>query len=48
MNRAGYLLADAGIEKQYWPECVKTTEYQGNQLLANLFIYLLLAYTVLI
>lgn len=35
MNRARCLLAEAKIDKCYWPECINTAAYLGNRLLAN-------------
>ncbi len=35
MNGGRCLLADAGTEKRYWPECVKTAVYLGNRISAN-------------
>lgn len=35
MNRARCLVSEAGVGKQYWPECVRTAAYLGNRSLAN-------------
>ncbi|KAG6438785.1 hypothetical protein O3G_MSEX000222 [Manduca sexta] len=38
MDRARCLLAEAKIDKCYWPECVRTAAYLGNRLLTNTLI----------